>query len=74
MEKKPVALFFMLLVILAAQETMVQTEARICKAPSGQYHGACLYNTGCASVCKNVEGLLGGQCNGKFQCICSRNC
>ncbi|GMY12650.1 defensin-like protein 1 [Fagus crenata] len=39
MERKSLALFFLLFIALASQMMVVPTEARVCEAQSHKYHG-----------------------------------
>ncbi|KAJ7956012.1 Defensin [Quillaja saponaria] len=73
MERKPLGFLLLLLVVLTAHETMIQTEAKICNVLSDKYKGLCIGSGGCSSVCKNVEGLLNGNCN-FGRCFCNKNC
>ncbi|KAJ7942644.1 Defensin-like protein [Quillaja saponaria] len=73
MERKSFGLFFLLLIVLTAHESVMQTEAKICQAPSGKFKGPCFADSACSSTCKNKDHLLGGVCQG-FACYCQRNC
>ncbi|KAJ7942648.1 Defensin-like protein [Quillaja saponaria] len=66
----------MLLIVLAAEETVMKTEAKTCEALSGKFSGGCIGTTGnqqCDKVCRRLDGLLSGRCKG-LQCFCTRVC
>ncbi|KAG6777725.1 hypothetical protein POTOM_017554 [Populus tomentosa] len=74
MEKKCYGLFFLLLLVLASQEMVVPTEARVCLSQSHHYKGPCLRGHNCAMVCK-TEGFAGGECKGfRSRCFCAKRC
>nr|AAW33979.1 proteinase inhibitor SE60-like protein [Ammopiptanthus mongolicus] len=68
----------MLLVLLASQEMVVQTEGlfrRKCPSVlSNRFKGKCFSDHNCASVCQ-LEGYFGGDCRGLRQrCFCTKSC
>ncbi|KAJ7957121.1 Defensin-like protein [Quillaja saponaria] len=74
MEKKSVGLFLLLLILLAAHEIVVQTEARLCESKSHRFVGPCVRDHNCAMVCRH-EGFTGGDCRGfRRRCFCTRQC
>ncbi|KAI9109888.1 hypothetical protein K1719_018929 [Acacia pycnantha] len=78
MERKSlVVVFSILIVLLAAQEVVVKTEARTCEKPSKFFKGPCFKGTGdpnaCDDLCARSEGLLSGFCKG-LKCVCTYAC
>ncbi|CAK7353408.1 unnamed protein product [Dovyalis caffra] len=74
MEKKFFGLVLLLLIVLASQEMVVPTEARVCLSQSHQYKGTCIRGHNCAMVCK-TEGFAGGECKGfRRRCFCAKLC
>ncbi|XP_065633957.1 defensin-like protein 1 [Quercus suber] len=74
MERKSLGPFMLLFILLASQEMVVPTEARLCESKSHRFHGACFSHHNCAMVCRN-EGFPGGKCRGfRRRCFCTRNC
>ncbi|OWM69451.1 defensin-like protein 1 [Punica granatum] len=72
--KRSMGLFLMLLIVLASQEAVMPTEARICESKSHRFRGVCMSNSNCASVCHN-EGFPGGRCRGvRKRCFCTKVC
>ncbi|XP_048427384.1 defensin-like protein 1 [Pyrus x bretschneideri] len=67
-------LLLLLFIVLASQEIVVPTEARVCQSQSHGFHGTCLRHHNCALVCRN-EGFSGGRCRGlRRRCFCTRLC
>ncbi|KAI9109894.1 hypothetical protein K1719_018935 [Acacia pycnantha] len=77
MERKSlVVLFSILVLLLAAQEVVVKTEAKTCEKPSKFFSGGCVGTTGntqCGYLCRRGEGLLSGACKG-LKCVCTYGC
>ncbi|CAL0332436.1 unnamed protein product [Lupinus luteus] len=72
MERKSLTgLCFFLIVLLAAQEMVVQTEA--CEKPSALFSGGCIGSSGnkeCDYLCRRGENLQSGSCKG-LKCVCA---
>ncbi|XP_050368347.1 defensin-like protein 1 [Argentina anserina] len=48
--------------------------ARTCETLSNTFHGICLSDRNCESVC-DTEGFTGGDCRGfRRRCFCTRQC
>ncbi|KQK20811.1 hypothetical protein BRADI_1g56893v3 [Brachypodium distachyon] len=48
--------------------------ARDCEAPSHKFHGACVRDSNCASVCE-TEGFSGDKREGPLmRCYCTKQC
>ncbi|KAI4343514.1 hypothetical protein L6164_010854 [Bauhinia variegata] len=74
MERKSLGLFVLLLIALATQEVVVQTEGRMCQSQSHMFKGPCVHDHNCALVCRN-EAFSGGRCRGfRRRCFCTRLC
>uniref|UniRef100_A0A2P2NIF7 8.4 kDa sulfur-rich protein n=1 Tax=Rhizophora mucronata TaxID=61149 RepID=A0A2P2NIF7_RHIMU len=74
MEKGSFGLFLLLLFVLASQEMMVATEARVCQSQSHHFKGPCFSDHNCAQVCR-TEHFSGGDCKGfRRRCFCTRLC
>ncbi|KAL5546549.1 hypothetical protein UlMin_006236 [Ulmus minor] len=72
--RKCMGLLFLLFILLASQEMIVGSEARVCESKSHHFKGACAGNHNCAIVCRN-EGFSGGNCRGfRRRCFCTRLC
>ncbi|XP_057440181.1 defensin Ec-AMP-D1-like [Lotus japonicus] len=74
MDKARFGLFFVLFILLASHQMVVQTEGRHCESKSHRFHGLCLSHHNCASVC-HLEGFTGGKCRGfRKRCFCKKRC
>ncbi|XP_027338828.1 defensin-like protein 1 [Abrus precatorius] len=74
MERKSLGFLFLLLLVLASPEVVVQTEGRVCESQSHGFKGACAGDHNCALVCRN-EGFSGGHCRGFHRrCFCTKLC
>ncbi|EEF49129.1 8.4 kDa sulfur-rich protein precursor, putative [Ricinus communis] len=74
MEKRFFGVFLLLLIVLASQEAIVPTEARVCESQSHYFKGPCLRDHNCAMVCRN-EAFSGGRCKGvRRRCFCTKLC
>ncbi|CAL5214668.1 unnamed protein product [Lathyrus oleraceus] len=74
METKTLSFLFMLFLLLAADFTVKTAEARKCVSQSHRFHGPCLRDSNCVTVCLG-EGFTGGNCHGfRRRCFCSRFC
>ncbi|KAI9110131.1 hypothetical protein K1719_019172 [Acacia pycnantha] len=79
MERKSlVVVFSILILLLAAQEVVVKTEAGTCEKPSKYYSGLCISWTidnprRCVARCREGEGLLSGFCR-DLKCVCTYAC
>ncbi|KAK4539093.1 hypothetical protein RGQ29_031978 [Quercus rubra] len=78
MGRKHFELMFLLFLLLASQETLMQTEARSepCQGWIKTFHNPCLNNFECTTACK-TEGYLWGQCifeNRPPKCLCKNHC
>ncbi|KAI9109962.1 hypothetical protein K1719_019003 [Acacia pycnantha] len=79
MERKSlVVVFSILILLLAAQEVVVKTEAGTCEKPSKFYKGLCTNNwlddpLTCVDRCRKEQGVLSGFCRGG-KCVCTYAC
>ncbi|KAL1326725.1 hypothetical protein HN51_036845 [Arachis hypogaea] len=74
MERARFGLILCLVLLIASQEMVVQSEGRKCDSQSHHFKGKCFSDTNCASVCHG-EGFTGGECRGfRQRCFCTRNC
>ncbi|KAL6293943.1 defensin-like protein 1 [Prunus yedoensis var. nudiflora] len=75
MERKSCfGLVLLLFIVLASQEMVVPSEARVCQSQSHGFRGPCMRHHNCALVCRN-EGFSGGRCRGfRRRCFCTRLC
>ncbi|OMO94673.1 Knottin [Corchorus olitorius] len=72
--RKLFGMMLLLFLVLASQDMVVPSEARLCQSQSHGFKGGCLSNHNCALVCRN-EGFSGGQCRGlRHRCFCTRRC
>ncbi|KAK6255674.1 hypothetical protein SCA6_016979 [Theobroma cacao] len=72
--RKLFGMFLLLLIVLAAQEMVVPSEARTCESKSHAFKGPCLSDHNCGLVCRN-EGFPDGWCRGiRRRCFCTRRC
>ncbi|EOY04296.1 hypothetical protein QUC31_017339 [Theobroma cacao] len=72
--RKLFGMFLLLLIVLASQEMVVPSKARLCESKSHGFKGACLSDHNCGMVCSN-EGFSGGRCRGfRHRCFCTRRC
>ncbi|XP_050882725.1 defensin-like protein 1 [Lathyrus oleraceus] len=73
MERKSLAMFFLLLIAFSSQ-VVVQTEARLCESQNHGYKSAGLVDNNCALVCM-YEGFSGGRCRGfRRRCFYTKLC
>ncbi|CAN6464132.1 unnamed protein product [Victoria cruziana] len=64
----------LLSLLLLAFGRVAEVEARMCSTPSQRFHGACLSDRNCASVCSS-EGFPSGDCHGVLRrCMCLKPC
>ncbi|KAI5554301.1 hypothetical protein BDE02_19G002200 [Populus trichocarpa] len=66
--KRSFGLFFLLLIVLASQEVVVPTEARVCQSQSHYFKGPCARDHNCAWVCRN-EGFSGEDAKGSVAAV-----
>ncbi|KAE9588630.1 putative defensin, plant [Lupinus albus] len=68
---------FVILLLLVVTEVMPRmvAEANNCKYESNKFHGVCLSDTNCESVCQ-TEGFPFGKCDGVLPrtCVCKKPC
>ncbi|KAL5721641.1 hypothetical protein ACHQM5_005261 [Ranunculus cassubicifolius] len=63
---------FLICLLLTASE--FGAEARQCESPSHRFHGICISDRNCASVCHS-EGFYTGNCHGfRKRCLCGKPC
>ncbi|XP_042488298.1 defensin Tk-AMP-D1.1-like [Macadamia integrifolia] len=68
------SLLFVMLVLFASEEMMVQVNGTYCGGRSKTFKGLCLSNENCANVCR-TEGFTGGLCTKIFRhCHCEAPC
>ncbi|PRQ30387.1 putative oxidoreductase [Rosa chinensis] len=74
MDRKFLGLVLFFVILLTSQETVLQSEAKICEYPSRTFKGLCVKDKNCVVRCRS-EGYNYGKCSHvRRRCRCFKPC
>ncbi|XP_057473152.1 defensin D2-like [Actinidia eriantha] len=66
--------FFGLVLLVLVVVSLMETDAKLCTAPSSTFKYLCISDQNCSSACEQ-EGFTSGECEGlRRRCICGKPC